>query len=110
MNTKEIEKLLLIIVIALVIETLITTGSAIALQWAMDVNSPSEVRNSFIYHFTKYVRIFSPLFFGLFIGYWLYSVSTSKRVLWLLLGVLGSWWSLVIYALYKYSTLNTKNT
>ena len=50
------------------------------------------------------------LLVNLVIAVWLFKHTASKNILWAALGLLASWWALVVFALHHYSVAKHENT
>ncbi len=108
MKKLDIERLMILVVVAVGFETFLTSGLVFLSDYLVSTEGPRIFRDSSWYSIVTYMRAFPNLLIGIAIGYWLFSISETKRGLWFLLGLLAIWWSLAIYFLYIYAD-NNKN-
>ena len=104
MSTKSIEKLIMLIVSAYIVEFL---GSQLVYLYFSNTMNGLQVRESSeLADFTKasiYQKNASDILsivLNIVIAYWLYSVSVGKRIFWCALGLFSGWWALPLYAYY----------
>ncbi|WNO11661.1 hypothetical protein [Teredinibacter sp. KSP-S5-2] len=111
MNREKVEQLVVLVVIATVVE--ISVGAVLSFYMNKLMASGSSVlmeSENFIFAIAPAIKIIAVQFVGLFIGWWLYTVTEARRELWFLLGLIATWWGLVVYALYLYAgTLEKTN-
>jgi flagellar basal body-associated protein FliL len=113
MNTAKIESLLLLIVVALVIRYLGTQATAYYFLNAIDSESAVGLQTTQFLSAMKYeeaVGKFLSILVNLVIAYWLYTHSTSKRLLWAALGIFAQWWALPLFAYYLFIGQSDEHT
>jgi len=118
-NKKDIEKLVLWLVIALFISTVFGQFLQSYMQSFIKNSSQFGLSSSWIppfgmshVDFLNYgiilVKVLSYAT-NVVIASWLFKISESKKYLWLALGFLASWWALAVFAYYKYHLNQSDN-
>ena len=96
MESNKIEKLVIYIVIALVLQ--IVTNTIVNMQMA-----PGGELNTVLFKISVWGKAITAPAVGLAIGYWLFTVNSQKKFLWACLGFLANWWALPVFVYYQYS-------
>jgi len=97
MNQKKIEKLLVLLTVAVIAKFLY----GVAYQ-------SFDFSNQTLFGIPKGIKDISDAFINFAIAYWLYTVISTKQLCWVVLGLFFKWWALPLYAYYVYVSANEK--
>lgn len=112
MNRKDIESLLVWLITALLVSTIaapllieysksvIESGSSVATYGATKVELILQ---------TAYVSLFAKLLVNLVIAFWIFKTTRTKKLLWVVFGLLAGWWALPLFIFYHYYTEEAHN-
>lgn len=113
MDRSSIEKLVLWLVVALVIQYLAGQGASLYIQAQQDGAISEAERIHVIARAMNYregYQIVAGLLVNIVISIWLFQQAATKKYFWVLLGFAAKWWALPIFAWWLYAGNQSKNT